>query len=232
MASSSSCVPKGMTARIGGEFRNFEKTKNKTIFMKMTDDCATNIKVLMIGPEDSCYQGGMFFFDVHLERYPQDPPKVKFTTPSSKERLHPNFYGCGKMCLSLINTWAENQWSPIVTLEKVFITIQALLDNNPICHEPGYDKEKITNQTARDYSIISRWLTLVTTLRWLKHGHPHFDKEMKSYFVENYKQYMTSLENLRPFDKQVFSSMHNSNIKIDFSSMKSQLEQQYNQLKC
>jgi ubiquitin-protein ligase len=36
----------------------------------------------------------------------QDPPKVQFlTTGGGRERLNPNLYACGKVCLSLLGTW-------------------------------------------------------------------------------------------------------------------------------
>ncbi len=223
---------KGMTTRIARDFKTFYASNNPTIFMKMVDDCAENIKVLIIAPNDSVYEGCFFFFDVILKGYPQNPPLVKFTSPLISERLHPNFYSCGKMCLSMINTWGTPEWSPILTFEKVFMTIQSKLDNNPITHEPGHEGQLVGNNNvvANTYATIARYQTLVNSQKWLNVGHPYFDKEMKSYFKNNYKLYKESVDKLEEFDGQKLSSMHASNVKINVNELRKRYEETYRKL--
>ena len=58
-------------------------------------------------------------------------------------RLNPNLYNCGKVCLSLLNTWSGNKnekWLPgVSTMLQVLVSIQGLiLNTKPYFNEPGY----------------------------------------------------------------------------------------------
>lgn len=58
-------------------------------------------------------------------------------------RLNPNLYNCGKVCLSLLNTWRGNgneNWVPAMsTMLQVLVSIQGLiLNTKPYFNEPGY----------------------------------------------------------------------------------------------
>ena len=58
-------------------------------------------------------------------------------------RLNPNLYACGKVCLSLLNTWTGSgceKWNPSnSTMLQVLVSIQALVLNaKPYFNEPGY----------------------------------------------------------------------------------------------
>lgn len=55
-------------------------------------------------------------------------------------RFNPNLYKNGKVCLSILGTWTGPAWSPALTLEKVFVSIQSLLSEQPYTNEPGYEK--------------------------------------------------------------------------------------------
>ena len=65
--------------------------------------------VLVIGQKDTPYYGGFYLFDFKFpETYPFQPPKVEYCTqaPSNNVRFNPNLYTCGKVCLSILNTWS------------------------------------------------------------------------------------------------------------------------------
>ena len=78
-----------------------------------------------MGPEDSPYQGGVFFLNIHFPPdYPFKPPKVSFTT----KIYHPNINSNGSICLDIL----KDQWSPALTISKVLLSISSLLtDPNP-----------------------------------------------------------------------------------------------------
>ena len=61
--------------------------------------------------------------------YPQVPPQVCFlTTGGGTVRFNPNLYPCGKVCLSLLGTWAGPSWVPgQSTLLQVLVSIQSLI---------------------------------------------------------------------------------------------------------
>lgn len=66
-------------------------------------------------------------------------------------RLNPNLYECGKVCLSLLNTWSGTgceMWNPSnSTMLQVLVSIQALvLNSKPYFNEPGYAMHANTSQ--------------------------------------------------------------------------------------
>jgi ubiquitin-conjugating enzyme E2 D/E len=79
----------------------------------------------IIGPDDSPYNGGIFFLDIHFpEDYPFKPPKIIFKT----RIYHCNINSSGGICLDIL----KDQWSPALTISKVLLSICSLLtDANP-----------------------------------------------------------------------------------------------------
>lgn len=51
-------------------------------------------QVMISGPDDTPYSGGLFAFDIFFpHNYPQSPPKVKLmTTGGGTHRFNPNLY--------------------------------------------------------------------------------------------------------------------------------------------
>eukprot|EP00659_Diplonema_papillatum_P008614 gene8614-13319_t len=82
-------------------------------------------KATIMGPEDSPYQGGIFFLNIHFPTdYPFKPPRLQFTT----KLYHPNINANGGICLDIL----KDQWSPALTISKVLLSICSLLtDPNP-----------------------------------------------------------------------------------------------------
>lgn len=73
-------------------------------------------QVLITGPPDTPYMNGCFEFDVFFpQNYPNSPMLVNLkTTGKGQVRFNPNLYACGKVCLSLLNTWssgAQEMWN-------------------------------------------------------------------------------------------------------------------------
>ena len=82
-----------------------------------------------------------------------NPPKVKFCTLDGHVRFNPNLYACGKVCLSIIGTWSGPGWTSCLTLSTVLVSIQSLLNENPITNEPGFEKEPLTGETSKTYIV-------------------------------------------------------------------------------
>ena len=62
----------------------------------------------------------IFLTLIFQDDYPVEPPKVKFCTLDPNIRFNPNLYTCGKVCLSIINTWNGPYWTSCLTLSSVF----------------------------------------------------------------------------------------------------------------
>jgi ubiquitin-protein ligase len=93
---------------------------------------------MIVGPEGTPYFGGYYFFDFTFPcDYPFSPPKVKYMTNDGITRFNPNLYKCGKVCVSILNTWTGDKWSSCQTINSILLTLCSLLNENPFLNEPG-----------------------------------------------------------------------------------------------
>ena len=93
---------------------------------------------LIIGPSETPYFGGNYFFEFKYPMdYPHSPPQVTYCTNSENIRFNPNLYTTGKVCISLLNTWRGEQWTSCQTISTVLLNLCTLLNNDPILNEPG-----------------------------------------------------------------------------------------------
>mgnify|MGYP000739296161 FL=1 len=106
----------------------------------------------IMGPDESPYQGGVFFLNIQFPTdYPFKPPKVTFTT----RIYHPNINANGAICLDIL----KDQWSPALTISKVLLSLSSLLtDPNPddplvpeIAHVFKTDRARYENN-AREWT--------------------------------------------------------------------------------
>jgi ubiquitin-protein ligase len=99
---------------------------------------------LIIGPTDTPYFGGNYFFEFNYPiDYPHSPPKVTYWTNGNNVRFNPNLYTCGKVCISLLNTWRGDQWTSCQSISTVLLTICSLLSKDPLLNEPGVNKNDV-----------------------------------------------------------------------------------------
>ncbi|XP_073981393.1 ubiquitin-conjugating enzyme E2 Z-like [Rhodnius prolixus] len=126
------------------------------IFIIQDEQDLTLIHALITGSFDTPYEGGFFYFILRCPPdYPIRPPKVKFmTTGGGKVRFNPNLYKCGKVCISILGTWAGPAWSPALTISSVLISIQSLLTEKPYHNEPGFERERCMGDSRRYNEII------------------------------------------------------------------------------
>jgi len=127
-------------------------------------------KAMIVGPEDTPYEGCLLCFDIKYPYdYPFSSPSVNITTSDGYTRFHPNLYINGKVCLSILGTWRGPSWAPVMTISTVLTTIQSLLETNPIVNEPGHETLKLdgTDSRARDYAELVRFRLVANTIHGL-----------------------------------------------------------------
>ena len=136
-------ISKDCIKRILKDLSNIDSKllKQNNIFYSHDEDNILKGYVMIIGPEDSLYENGYYFFEINFtNNYPFQPPKVIFKTCDGVTRFHPNLYRNGKVCLSLLNTWRGESWSACQTLSTILMTLITLFTNEPFLNEPGIKK--------------------------------------------------------------------------------------------
>ncbi len=107
---------------------------------------------LIIGPSETPYFGGNYLFELSFPHdYPHSPPAVKYHTNGDNVRFNPNLYKCGKVCVSLLNTWRGDQWTSCQTISTVLLTLCTLLCKDPLLNEPGINR---THPDMKNYTEI------------------------------------------------------------------------------
>jgi len=143
-----------MNKRVLMDITNLKSPEAKSLRMFYAPN-ETNMATgfaLIFGPEGSIYYNLPIFLEITFPTdYPFTSPKVKFLTSDGKTRFHPNLYVEGKVCLSILGTWAGPSWTSVMTLRTVLLSIMGLLDNDPLLHEPGYSSYK-GKPLTKDYS--------------------------------------------------------------------------------
>lgn len=125
------------------------------IFVKAFENRSDLFSAMIVGPENTPYEGGLFFFDIQLpSNYPQSPPKFfyhSYNDPKESCRINPNLYQQGCVCLSILNTYDQGpRWDPKnSSLLQVLVSIQGLiLVEEPFWNEPHlFIKKEETRNT-------------------------------------------------------------------------------------
>jgi ubiquitin-conjugating enzyme E2 Z len=143
-----------------------QKLNDLGIYVKFNEENMLTAKAMITGPKDSLYEHAFLFFNIVFPKnYPYAPPDVSYVSRNNV-RIHPNLYAGGhtnggKVCLSILGTWSGPKWTSIMDITTILLTIQSLLDDNPLHHEPGLKKTENTNTL---YNEIIKYESLNTLL--------------------------------------------------------------------
>ncbi|KAG8872742.1 hypothetical protein FRB97_007396 [Tulasnella sp. 331] len=134
-------------ARLSKEYKMLNSSLPDTIIVRAYEDRTDLLRSMIIGPENTPYEGAPFMIDWFLdETFPQTPPIAHFHSwTNGNGRVNPNLYEEGKVCLSILGTWAGDKnesWSPLrSSLMQALVSIQGLvLVKEPWFCEPAYEK--------------------------------------------------------------------------------------------
>ncbi|KAJ7331836.1 hypothetical protein JRQ81_014016 [Phrynocephalus forsythii] len=105
-----------------------------------------DLQAQILGSANTPYERGIFDLEVVVpERYPFEPPKMRFLTPI----YHPNIDSSGRICLDVLRLPPKGSWRPSLNIATLLTSIQLLMNEpNPddplmadISSEYKYDKQ-------------------------------------------------------------------------------------------
>ena len=198
--------------RIYKDYKNYYNTNlaEQGIYCIMDETDIHLMRAMIVGPKDTPYEGGCYYFLFRFPtNYPFSPPKVTIETRDKRVRLNPNFYTCGKVCLSILNTWAGERWTSACTLTSVLLTLQSRFNEYPIINEPGYEKSA-KSQKSIDYNRILEWYNIEVGVYGSIVSPPttinSFHDEVRLELCRNYKHHIKYLESIKSKDYAVYTS--------------------------
>jgi ubiquitin-protein ligase len=104
------------------------------------------------GPKCTPYEDGVFNLNFQFsDKYPFEPPKVRFITPI----MHPNINLEGTVCINLFC-----EWSASMTVQKILLNIVSLL-SSPNLNDPLMPEIAImyTNNYDKYIQVIKKYTT-------------------------------------------------------------------------
>ena len=211
--------------------RDFKATKNNScldennIYTHINENDIYTIYSLHIGDSNTPYSGGFYLFEWKFNNnYPFIPPTGTFCTAGNYVRFHPNFYNereKGKVCLSILNTFAGPKWTSVHTLESILITIKSIMTENPIHNEPGYEND--TKHSVKYNKIIlfnNYYIAVYRNLKYTSDKFKVFLPIMEKYFITNFNTYYTHLLELQKFNNIIiFFGIYNLTEKLRYSRL-------------
>ena len=111
-------------ARMRREVSMLERDPPHGICAWPRGDSLTTLEAQIHGPEDSPFAEGVFVLEILIpERYPFEPPKVRFVTPI----YHPNIDNCGRICLDSLKMPPKGAWLPSLNVSTLLTTVRLLM---------------------------------------------------------------------------------------------------------
>ena len=135
------------------DYRKFEEdAAGLGILMRPGDTNMMICEAIIFGPDDTEWESGIFRLRMEFgDKYPVEPPKVKFLTPM----YHPNIYSDGKICLDIL----DKAWTRAYGCVAILSSLQSLLTDpnteSPANHEAAaLYTEANGNKNAEYYSRV------------------------------------------------------------------------------
>ena len=198
---------------------------------------------LIIGPENTPYEGGFYFFKAQFpDQYPFFPMKMKTLTQGANVRKHPNLYKCGKCCFSFLGTWSGPPWTACQNPNSVAFSMRSVLTELPLKNEPGWEKNASGQSLSKfnyyqetyaelikyfnlKYGICSILEELLLTGKKSEKGEKvyinKFREEVINYAKKNIDRYLSNLEYFKDKNNHtVKSPTYSFSLTYDYYDLK------------
>ena len=181
---------------------------------------------MIIGSENTPYFGGYYFFKFYFpNNYPFSPPKVIFCTNDGVTRYNPNLYICGKVCLSILNTWSGEKWSSCQTINSILLTLVSVLNEEPLLNEPGV---LVINQQTELYKRAIYYKNIDFSICYFINRN-NLDKEFLEFypiiienFIKNFPKLINFVENNINVKENIFT-FYKFYTKVDYEKLRLKL---------
>lgn len=211
------------------------------VYTYVNDENMKEVYALFIGREKTPYHHGFYFVKfTYPDDYPMSPPKAFYATQGSITgnggvRFNPNLYTCGKVCLSMLNTWQGPGWVPTNTIINVFMAIQALvLHEVPLHNEPGYASHPVKDPIVQGYNRLIEYANYnIGIYEMLNHppkGFEVFLPIMEKYFVEHFNEIISNVQQIKDTYNQLdirCSAYGNCHVKPNYDATIQKLSEKY-----
>jgi len=236
--------------RIANEIQELNNSteilSNSGIHIYYDDTDMTKIYAMLVGPEKTPYEKGFYFFEFkYPENYPMSPPLAKYLTQGILKnplnnsiynvRFNPNLYIDGKVCLSMLNTWAGPGWVPTNTMTNVLVAIQALVLNEyPLQNEPGF--ENAEKGVLNKYNDIIEYANIRISVIGMINNPPvkceHFKNIMIDIFLKNIDYYRNFVltKHGEKMNALIDSPTYSMKIKLDYDKLIEQIDLLYEKI--
>jgi len=203
-------------------------TDNNIYYMHDDDDILKGY-ALIIGPSDTPYFGGYYFFEFNYPYdYPFSPPKVKYMTNDGQTRYNPNLYKCGKVCVSILNTWSGDKWSACQTINSILLTLCSLLNDMPFLNEPGQlptSRDCLAYNKSIEYCNIN--FAICEMIHPTKNKIPEQFKSfypfLKEHFYKNYDKILAFVESKKDLIDFYSVQIYGMQTHVDYNKLKNKL---------
>jgi ubiquitin-conjugating enzyme E2 Z len=205
--------------------------EDQGIYIHWNDEDLMKVKACILGPENTPYQYGYYLFDIKFtNEYPHKPPEVIYQTRNSNIRFNPNLYTCGKVCVSILNTWSGPQWTSCQSLRSVLLSLQSLLTEKPLQNEPGYENENGTR--SQNYNEVIEHENFRVAIISIIKSPGSFDiflPQIREEYIKNYKNIIHCLQIGKEKEKKlkikkITSPIYSMTIIPMYKNMEKELE--------
>lgn len=118
-------------------------------------------KVIIFGPKDTDYEGGMYTAElIFPENYPNKPPVMRFKC----KMWHPNISSDGKVCISILHEGKDEydyeseqeRWKPTHSAETIILSVISLLSDPNIESPMNIEAAKMYRENPDEYKRMVR----------------------------------------------------------------------------
>jgi ubiquitin-protein ligase len=189
---------------------------------------------MIIGPSDTPYENGAYFFEFSFPHsYPYEPPVLTYLTNDGITRFNPNLYRNGKVCLSIINTWQGDGWTSCQTIRSVLLSLVMIFNDTPLANEPGFNKHhpncKAYNQCI-EYKNYEIAILRNMRIENLPNRFGVFYSIYKNYLIENRDKILDKLDKLTlkyPSVYPIYLDFYKMKATIDYTVLNENIKQMF-----